>query len=68
MRVAKLNNFIFEEENVTIPTVASKNYQVVISNIVQDANQNNPEASKLSLAHTEESIFILVEERQQPQL
>ena len=34
-------NFVFEEEYVIIPIIANKNDQVIISNIIPNANPDN---------------------------
>ena len=38
---SELMNFVFEEEYVIIPIIANKNDQVIISNIIPNANPDN---------------------------
>ena len=64
----KLRNVVFEEEYVTISTLAIDNEQVIAPVIMQDANIDNQDALEISIAYNEELTPTHVVEQQQPQL
>ena len=53
-RIIGLRSFIFEEEYVIIPTIATKNDQITMFDIIQDAYQENLDTLELPLTHNEE--------------
>ena len=65
-RIIGLRSFVFEEEYVIIPTVATKNDQITMYGIVQDANPENLNTLELPPTHNEELSPIHEEEQQQP--
>ena len=62
----KLRNVVFEEEYVTISTLAIDNEQVIAPVIMQDANIDNQDALEISIAYNEELTPTHVVEQQQP--
>ena len=64
----RLRRFVFEDECVIIPSVATESDQITMSGIDQDANPKNLDTLELPSTHNEEPYPINEEEQQQPQL
>ena len=55
----RLRSFVFEEEYVIIPTIATENVQVTVLGIIQDANPENLDTLELPPTHMKNRLLFM---------